>query len=100
MLAIPASLLPHIFQAPGDEPKTLDEHSRDNTSHGNKEWVERNNARSSMRREITMSSQNRNADNIVNAVQPPMGCQDQIDKQTQSVKLQNMEKATGETKED
>lgn len=61
----------------------------ENTKHANKELMEASNA-SRKREEKPMSPQIHNDATVANTIQPPMGCQNQNDKQTQTGEIENL----------
>lgn len=67
------------------------EHKLESKKHADREWVESSNVSPSTRRETTKAQLNRNPNNVVSKIQPPMGCQDKRDKKKQPSKVQNME---------
>lgn len=94
--ALAVNALSHVIRGKSDEPEALNELKMDNMTHAQVKLVE--NDVSPPTQKKTGICTDRNANNIVNTIKSPMGRQDQTDKQTQTVKIQNMKKSIRELK--
>lgn len=82
--------LPHVIYARSAEPSTKHNPKFDSTTHTNGDLGE-NKKYFHQGEGKPITPQNRNADSIVNEIQPPVGSQDQRKKQPQPMKAQSME---------